>query len=110
MQPTLPAACVGTCQDTLLDNLDAVGPNSVSAHYFEQQRNRDTISVALQFKPVDQLDIEFNMLDVKVDFDNMSHSMFAFPGNAWNGLMKLTDLTVDGGVITKATFDNALVV
>lgn len=110
VQPTLPAACVGTCQDTLLDNLDAVGPNSVSAHYFEQQRNRDTISVALQFKPVDQLDIEFNMLDVKADFDNMSHSMFAFPGNAWNGLMKLTDLTVDGGVITKATFDNALVV
>ena len=110
VQPTLPAACVGTCQDTLLDNLDAVGPNSVSAHYFEQQRNRDTISVALQFKPVDQLDIEFNMLDVKADFDNMSHSMFAFPGNAWNGLMKLTDLTGDGGVITKATFDNALVV
>ena len=71
-----------------------VGPNSVSAHYFEQQRNRDTISVALQFKPVEQLDIEFNALDVKADFDNMSHSMFAFQGNAWNGLMKMTDLTV----------------
>ena len=109
-QPTLPASCTGTCASTLLANLDAVGPNSVSAHYFEQQRDRDTISVALQFKPVEQLDIEFNALDVKAEFDNMSHSMFAFNGNAWNGLMKLTDLAVEGGVITRATFDNALVV
>jgi iron complex outermembrane receptor protein len=109
-QPTLPASCTGSCADTLLANPDAVGPNSLSAHYFEQQRNRDTLSVALQFKPVDQLDIEFNALDVKADFDNISHSMFAFMGNAWNGLMKMTDLTVDGGVITNATFDNALVV
>ena len=109
-QPTKPATCVGACATTLLANQGAVGPNSVSAHYFEQQRNRDTLSVALQFKPVDKLDIELNALDVKADFDNMSHSMFAFPGNAWNGLMKMTDLTVDGGVITKGTFKNALVV
>ena len=109
-QPTKPATCVGSCATTLLANQGAVGPNSVSAHYFEQQRDRDTVSVALQFKPHEKLDIEFNALDVKANFDNMSHSMFAFNGNAWNGLMKMTDLTVDGGVITKATFDNALVV
>ena len=108
-QPTKPATCVGSCATTLLANPNAVGPNSLSAHYFEQQRNRDTVSVALQFKPTDKLDIEFNALNVKANFDNMSHSMFAFMGNAWNGLMKMTDLTVDGGVITKATFDNALV-
>ena len=109
-QPTKPATCVGACATTLLSNLDAVGPNSISAHYFEQERERDTISVALQFKPVEQLDIEFNALDVKAGFDNRSHSMFSFQGNAWNGLMKMTDLTVDGGVITKANFENALVV
>ncbi|AKC86520.1 TonB-dependent receptor [Pseudoxanthomonas suwonensis] len=109
-QPTLPPSCAGACATTLLANLDAVGPNSVSAHYFEQKRDRDTLSVALQFKPVEQLDIEFNALDVKAGFDNISHSMFAFNGNPWNSLMRLTDLTVEGGVITKASFDNALVV
>ncbi|WP_372017568.1 TonB-dependent receptor, partial [Pseudoxanthomonas sp. 10H] len=109
-QPTLPPSCTGTCATTILNNLDAVGPNSVSAHYFEQQRTRDTISVALQFKPVDQLDIEFNALDVKANFDNISHSMFAFNGNAYNSLMRLTDATIEGGVITKASFENALVV
>ncbi|MBN8225019.1 MAG: TonB-dependent receptor [Xanthomonadales bacterium] len=109
-QPTKPATCVGACATTLLANPGAVGPNSVSAHFFEQHRNRDTLSATLQFKPNDKLDIEFNALDVKADFDNISHSMFAFMGNAWNGLMKMTDLTVDGGVITKGTFKNALVV
>lgn len=109
-QPTKPATCVGACEDTLLDNLGAVGPNSLSAHYFEQRRERDTLSLALQFRPVDELDIEFNALDVKAGYDNISHSMFAFMGNAWNGLMKMTDLTVDGGVITQGTFENALVV
>ncbi len=109
-QPTKPATCVGSCATTLLANQGAIGPNSISAHYFEQQRNRDTLSLALQFKPVEQLDIEFNALDVKADYDNISHSMFAFMGNAWNGLMKMTDLTVEGGVITRADFENALVV
>ncbi|PZQ28381.1 MAG: TonB-dependent receptor [Stenotrophomonas acidaminiphila] len=105
-----PQICVGACETTLQNNLTAVGPNSLSAHYFEQTRKRDTVSLALQFKPTDKLDIEFNALDVSADYDNMSHSMFAFMGNAWNGLMNLTDVTVDGGVITRGTFDNALVV
>ncbi|SBV36812.1 TonB-dependent receptor [uncultured Stenotrophomonas sp.] len=107
---TKPATCQGSCADTLLANPDAVGPNSVSAHYFEQERKRDTLSLSLQFKPHDKLDIEFNALDVKAGYDNISHSMFAFNGNAYNGLMKMTGLTVDGGVITKADFQNALVV
>lgn len=107
---TMPPSCVGACATTLLANPDAVTPNSISAHYFEQQRKRDTLSVALQFKPHDKLDIEFNALDVKANYDNISHSMFAFNGNVWNSLGGMTDLTVDGGVITKASFRNALTV
>jgi len=103
-----PAACRGACATTLLANLDAVAPNSISAHYFEQTRKRDTLSLALQFKPNDKLDIELNALDVKAGYDNISHSMFAFNGNTWNSLGALTDLTVEGGVITKASFSNAL--
>jgi len=107
---TMPPSCVGACADTLLANPDAVAPNSISAHYFEQQRKRDTLSVSLQFKPHEKLDIELNALDVKANYDNISHSMFAFNGNTWNSLGNLTDLSVDGGVITKAKFRNALTV
>ncbi len=106
----LPPSCVGACATTLLANPNAVAPNSISAHYFEQQRKRDTLSLGVQFKPHKKMDVEFNMLDVKAKFDNISHSMFAFNGNAWNALGLMTDLTVDGGVITKASFRNALTV
>ncbi|MFY7867232.1 TonB-dependent receptor [Roseateles sp.] len=109
-QPKKPASCVGSCATTLLANPSAVGPNSISAHYFEQTRERDTLSLSLQARATDKLDFEFNALDVKAGYDNRSHSMFAFQGNAWNGLMKMTDLAVDGGVITKGTFKNALMV
>ncbi|WP_313173047.1 TonB-dependent receptor [Stenotrophomonas sp.] len=107
---TMPPSCVGTCATTLLANPNAVAPNAISAHYFEQERKRDTLSVALQFKPTDKLDIEFNALNVKAKYDNMTHSMFAFNGNPWNSLGGLTDVTVDGGVMTKASFRNALTV
>lgn len=107
---TMPPSCVGSCATTLLANPNAVAPNSISAHYFEQKRERDTLSLALQFKPHEKLDIEFNLLDVKAGYDNISHAMFAFNGNTWNSLGNLTDLTVDGGVITKAKFRNALTV
>ena len=109
-QPTLPASCVGSCATTLQANPNAVGPNSISAHFFEQKRERDTLSLSLQARASNKLDFEFNALNVKAGYDNRSHSMFAFPGNAYNGLMKMTDLTVDGGVITKGTFKNALMV
>lgn len=105
---TMPPSCVGACATTLLANPNAVGPNSLSAHYFEQRRDRDTLSLALQFRPHEKLDLEFNALNVKAGFDNMSQSMFAFNGNAYNALGHMTDLTVDGGVITKASFRNAL--
>lgn len=107
---TMPPSCTGTCADTLLANPNAIAPNSISAHYFEQQRERDTISLAIQFKPHEKMNVEFNALDVTAHYDNISHSMFAFNGNTWNSLSKLTDLTVDGGVITAATFRNALTV
>lgn len=106
----MPPSCVGSCRTTLLANPNAAAPNAISAHYFEQQRTRDTLSLAVQFKPHQKMDVEYNLLDVKAKFDNISHSMFAFNGNDWNSLGNMTDLTVDGGVITKASFRNALTV
>ena len=107
-QPTLPASCVGACAATLEGNLDARGPNSLSASFFNQERKRDTFTVSLQAKPNDKLDISFNALRVDASYDNINQSIFAFMGNAWNSLMRLTDVTIDDGVITKGTFKNAL--
>ena len=107
---TMPPSCVGACATTLLANPNAVAPNSISAHYFDQTRERDTLSLSLQAKPHKKLDIEFNALDVKAKYDNITHSMFAFNGNPWNSLNAMTGLSVDGGVITKASFRNALTV
>ncbi|MGY1410651.1 TonB-dependent receptor [Luteimonas sp. A611] len=107
-QPTLPASCVGACADTLEANLDARGPNSLSASFFEQQRERNSYSLALQFRPVEELDIEFNALKIDASYDNINQSMFAFMGNAWNSLMRLTDVTVEDDIITRGTFRNAL--
>lgn len=106
---TYPPSCaVGACQDTLLNNLDARAPRTLSAHYFTQERKRDTLSLSLQFRPHENLDIEFNALDVKAGYDHTANSLMAFQGNPYNGLGRLTGLTVDGGVITQATFKNAL--
>lgn len=102
--------CVGACADTLRNNLNAIGPNSVSAHFFEQKRKRNTYSASLQFKPVDKLNIEVNALKIDANFDHMAQSMFVMPGNAWNSLFTMTDLTVKDGLITSGTHKNGLVI
>ncbi|MGE8219668.1 MAG: TonB-dependent receptor [Stenotrophomonas acidaminiphila] len=110
VQPTLPATCTGTCAETLYANPNAVGPNSTSAHFFEQQRERKTYSLALQFKPVEQMNIELNALKIDANFDHMAQSMFTHQGNTWNSLKTLSDITVKDGLITSASHKNGLVV
>ena len=102
--------CVGACAETLANNLDAVGPNSISAHFFEQERKRNTYSATLQFKPVEQLNIEVNALKIDANFDHMAQSMFVMPGNAWNSLFTMTDVTVKDGLITSGTHKNGLAI
>lgn len=109
-QPTSPPTCVGKCAETLYANPDAVGPNSTSAHFFEQKRERKTYSLALQFKPVEQMNIELNALKIDANFDHMAQSMFTHQGNTWNSLKTLSDITVKDGLITSASHKNGLVV
>jgi iron complex outermembrane receptor protein len=102
------AGCVGSCATTLTANLDARSPNAFGASYFEQDRTRTTYTTALQWKPTDALSFDFNWMKIKADYDNTNQSMYAFQGNTWNSLGALTDLTVNNGVVTKASFNNAL--
>ncbi len=100
--------CTGTCASTLTSNLTARSPNAFGASYFEQDRTRTTYTTSLQYKPTDQLSFEFNWLKIKADYDNTNQSMYAFQGNTWNSLGALTGITVNNGVVTKASFNNAL--
>lgn len=100
--------CTGSCATTLTSNLTARSPNAFGASYFEQDRTRTTYTTALQWKPTDALSFDFNWMKIKADYDNTNQSMYAFQGNTWNSLGALTDLTVNNGVVTKASFNNAL--
>lgn len=100
--------CVGACADTLAANPDAIGLNALAASYFEQQRDRDSYMAALQWRPTPNLEINFDWLRIDASYDNTNQSMFAFQGNTWNAIDRLTDITVEDGIITRATFDNAL--
>lgn len=100
--------CTGSCATTLTANLNARSPNAFGTSYFEQGRVRTTYTTALQWKPTDALSLEFNWLKIDADYDNTNQSMYAFQGNTWNSLGALTDLTVKDGVVTNASFNNAL--
>lgn len=100
--------CVGACATTLLANPNARGLNSFGTHFFEQQRERDSYTVALQWRPMDQLDLNFDWLRVEASYDNTNQSLFAFQGNTWNSLGALTDIDIQDGVIRRASFNNAL--
>jgi len=99
-QPQKPGTCQGACEQALNANPEAIGPSSISAHFFEQERKRNTYSASLQFKPVEQLNIELNGLKIDANFDHMAQSMFAWPGNTYGSLMTLTDVTIEDGIIT----------
>jgi len=100
--------CVGACATTLTANLAARSPNAFGTSYFEQERDRMTYTGSIQFKPNDQFEVEFNWLKIKAQYDNLNQSMYAFQGNTWNSLNRLTGLTVANGIVTSASFVNAL--
>lgn len=100
--------CVGACADTLAANPNAVGLNALGASYFEQDRQRDSYMAALQWRPTPNLEVNFDWLRIDASYDNTNQSMFAFHGNTWNAIDRLTDITVEDGIITRASFDNAL--
>ena len=103
-----PPSCTGACADEINANLTARGPNSWGTSFFEQERERDSYTASLQFRPNDNLDIEFNALRVDASYNNTNQSLFAFMGNAWNSLMRLDDVDIENGIIQRAHFTNAL--
>ncbi|MET3726411.1 TonB-dependent receptor [Sphingomonas trueperi] len=102
------AGCTGSCASTLTSNLDAVSPNAFGTSYFEQSRERLSYSATAQWRPSEAFELQFDWLKIDATYNNLNQSMYAFQGNTWNSLDKLTDLTVRDGIVTKASFNNAL--
>jgi iron complex outermembrane recepter protein len=100
--------CTGACATTLLANPTAKFPNAFGTSYFEQGRERLTYSAAAQWKPVPELTVGVDYLRIDATYDNLNQSMYAFPGNVWNSAGRLTGLNVQDGIVTSATFNNAL--
>lgn len=100
--------CTGTCATTLTANPNAKAPNAFGTSYFAQDRKRLTYSATAQWKPVDQLTITADWLRIDATYDNLNQSMYSFGGNTWNSAGSLTGLTVANGIVTSATFKNAL--
>lgn len=100
--------CTGACATTLLANPNAKFPNAFGTSYFEQTRERNTYSATAQWKPVDQLTLTFDWLKIDAKYNNFNQSLYAFPGNTWNSAGSLTGLNVKDGIVSSATFKNAL--
>ena len=100
--------CTGACAATLIANPGARFPNAFGTSYFEQERERKTYSATAQWRPVDQLTLTFDWLKVDANYNNFNQSLYAFPGNTWNSAGALTGLNVSNGIVTSATFKNAL--
>ncbi len=100
--------CTGACAATITANPNAISPNAFGTSFFEQSRERLTYSASAQWKPVDELTLGFNWLKIDATYNNLNQSMYAFQGNTWNSLGALTGLTVQNGIVTSASFHNAL--
>jgi len=100
--------CTGTCATTLAANPKAVAPNAFGTSYFEQGRERLTYSAAAQWRPVPELTIGVDYLRIDATYDNLNQSMYTFGGNTWNSAGALNSLQVQDGIVTKASFTNAL--
>lgn len=61
---------------------DADVPNSINAAWFQQDRERDSAVVNLQFKPTDALEFNLQGLYIKENFDNYNQSLYSFA--TWN--------------------------
>ncbi|HYM87332.1 MAG TPA: TonB-dependent receptor plug domain-containing protein, partial [Pseudoxanthomonas sp.] len=76
-------------------------PNFINAAYFQQDRERDSLNVNLQFKPNENLEFNLSGLYIKESFDNYNQSMYNFLSLRPEEVLSLTpgaNGVVSGGV------------
>lgn len=90
---------------TIADLYKAASPFGINYAYFQQQRERKSMSGTMQFRPSSDLTFTLNGLHIDGNYNNYSQSMYTIPG-AWTGNV-LQSATISNGVVTGATFGAA---
>ena len=75
-------------------------PAFLAHEYFQQTRQREGFSGAVQWKPADNLKLTATGLVIRGNYDNYSNSEFSY--NVRGGLLQ--SATITNGLITSATF------
>ena len=87
------------------DLINAVAPFGINYAYFQQQRERKSVSGTMQFRPAESLTFTLNGLHIDGNYNNYSQSMYTIPV-AWTGNV-LQTANVSNGVVNSATFAGA---
>lgn len=61
-----------------VNGTDYWAPRLIGDAYFQQQRERTTALVTAQWQPADSTDIVLNILDTKLDANNINHNLYTF--------------------------------
>lgn len=62
----------------------------VNGAYFQQHRQRDSVTLGVQWKPLDRLQFDLNGLYVRENFQNWNQSLYAITSDHINGITGLT--------------------
>lgn len=90
---------------TIADLYKAASPFGINYAYFQQQRQRKSVSATAQYRPSKALTLTLNGTHIEGNYDNSSQSMYTIPG-AWTGDV-LQSATISNGVVTAASFGAA---
>ncbi|WP_236701637.1 TonB-dependent receptor [Sphingomonas sp. Leaf30] len=90
---------------TIADLYKAASPFGINYAYFQQTRERQSVSGTVQYRPSSELTLTLNGLHINGNYDNYSQSMYTIPG-AWTGNV-LQSANISNGVVNAATFGAA---
>ncbi len=87
------------------DLINAVAPFGINYAYFQQTRERKSVSGTVQYRPTPELTFTLNGLHIGGNYNNYSQSMYTIPV-AWTGDV-LQTANVANGVVNAASFGAA---
>ncbi|KAF1722771.1 TonB-dependent receptor [Pseudoxanthomonas wuyuanensis] len=82
------------------DPNEALYPFGENSAFFQQERERDGIQAAMQWRPNDRNEFNLTGLYVKGKYNNFSESRYVCPGCS---VGNFTDVTIENGYITSGT-------
>ncbi|MDQ1230330.1 iron complex outermembrane receptor protein [Sphingomonas sp. SORGH_AS 879] len=104
-QPLLKNTNATVTGGTRQDLANAYLPFGINYAYFQQTRERASVSGTIQYRPADNLTLTLNGLHIDGNYNNYSQSMYTIPG-AWTGDV-LQTANVSNGTVNSASFGAA---